>query len=262
MPQRKLQKFWQEMNIYHKINSIGSFFLFISLFFPWYSDLDRFATGDVYIGLNGPLYWPGFSLLLLSLASFTFSIFSSLNLKFRKSQGIKQWSNKSLQKLPASAGAMSFYLIFLINSIYFNPQFGLNITSKESGSGTLIALFGAAFMTAGGFLLVKNKNIWIEKEKTRTEIGEIEKLAHARIVNQVESLRKPGGLQKQVPTIQKENKKTPTHIMSAPLAPVMPKPTIPETVSKIPLNTKQSNSEPQATAPQSEKKYQSYRMDL
>jgi len=53
-----------------KLVLIGGFLVVIGSFLPWYKDLDKFRTGDTFLGITGPLYLAGLIVLVSGLVSF------------------------------------------------------------------------------------------------------------------------------------------------------------------------------------------------
>lgn len=164
-----------DMSKAEQINVIGSALLVVSLFFNWYSDKDVFRSGDVYSGLAGPLYFLGFNLLLLGLAS------GGLVVARRMIIG-KKLNEDQMGKWQMIIGFFSMYLLIVINSIYFSAQFGLNLINKKSEIGVMIALIGTVLMCTGGYLSFRKKF----KDDLETENVEEQK-----VVNKVEAVIMP-----------------------------------------------------------------------
>jgi len=159
MLKRAFATFWKEMHLDHKVNVLGCALMIISLFFPWYSDLDNYLIGDVYAGLNGPLYFAGFTLLLSAFASLALSVAVSA----KDERLFQRFKKRSWTQHQFGLGLFAFYLLFMVNSAYFHPKFGFNITLKESGFGVLLALIAAGLMTVGGFFAMKSQPASVSK---------------------------------------------------------------------------------------------------
>lgn len=146
-----------------KFIGAGSLALAISTVLPWYADLDSYRIGDQFLGVTGPAAFVG--IVVLVLAGFSFWIFSYHLLERR------------VPRLPVREGILhlftaieSLFLLVLVNSIYFHPKFGVNITLKESSFGMTIAFASAVVLLIGAY--TKNKE---EISKT-DEIGKLEPL--------------------------------------------------------------------------------------
>lgn len=149
-----------------KFIGFGSLILAISTVLPWYADLDAYNVGDLFLGVTGPASLVGIIILLISLASFSLFLLHLIE--------------RSKPKLPVKepvfhlfVGIASLFLLLIVNSIYFHPKFGVNITLKDSKFGMLLAILGAIFMIAGGYLQYK------KEIKTEDLIGKLEPLVKA-----------------------------------------------------------------------------------
>ncbi|MBD3270278.1 hypothetical protein GF376_02020 [Candidatus Peregrinibacteria bacterium] len=149
-------RFWQDLSGDKKLALIGSILLFISLFLPWYSDVDALSTGDSFTALNGPLYLLGFSIMTLSIANLVFAFGEN----FFNKRGIYQMA----------FGFGSMYLLIVINSAYFHPKFGLNLLSKTSEYGVMIAMVATVLVCVGGYLNF-SKNEGKNKQKEKNELN-------------------------------------------------------------------------------------------
>lgn len=129
----------------HKVIGIGSVVVIISSFLTWYKDIDAFDRGGAYLGITGPLYLIGYVIICLSIFSLALIVFHLLEKKI-PSLPIKE------SMVYIFSGATSLFLLLIANSIYFHPQFGLNITSKEYGIGMMLAFMGSVTITIGGVL--------------------------------------------------------------------------------------------------------------
>lgn len=164
MPNPRLTQIIAELPFEKKIVGGGALLMLIGLFFPWYQDLDSFRTGDTFSGLSGPMYLVGFSFLLIASFSILVLVMDYLDKK------VPLFKVKTA-KLHFWSGIISFYLLFLVGSVYFHPAFGVNITLKQSGVGMFIAYASAALLTIGGYLEGRGKAAVKEFEKeTREEM--------------------------------------------------------------------------------------------
>jgi len=127
------------------------------VFLPWYRDIDKFNTGDLFLGITGPLYLAGLIVLLASI--FTFG------LMFLKVLG------KPSPKIPLkeehfhllSSGFSLFMLVFAA-SVYFHNKFGINLVDKSMGIGMIIAFIGAGLVLLGSIMGVKKVAVSFEEE--------------------------------------------------------------------------------------------------
>lgn len=177
MPNPRLTQIVAELPFEKKLAGVGTLAMVVSLFFPWYQDLDSFHTGDTFTGLTGPMYFAGFTFLVIASFCLLVMVMDHLNKQLPifkvKTSLLHMWS-----------GIFSFYLLFLIGTAYFHPAFGVNITMKQSGFGMFIAYSAAAMLTIGGYLegrgraAVKN----FEKE-TREEPVIAQPVADRKVVH-------------------------------------------------------------------------------
>ena len=227
MPTPSITKIIAELPFEKKLAAAGSILMIVSLFFPWYQDLDSFRTGDTFIGLNGPLYFAGFTLLMLASLSLLVIITDYLDKKI-------PLFNIKASRFHLLTGIFSFYMLFLIGSVYFNPNFGVNITLKQSQFGMFMAYISASLITIGGYLSGRERKSIMkdfEKETRETVI---------KVPNQEQ--RKP-----------RENLRS-----TPPPAPVIQQPSMELNVPEA----EQVASVPNQGADSSYKDPQPYRMDL
>jgi hypothetical protein len=150
---RKLLKnIWAKLSSSQKMNLIGSGLLVLSLFLNWFSDKDVFRSGDIYTGMNGPLYLVGMTLLALAAVNAVMTLMMAMKVSFMKGVGevkLGQWQ--------MNFGFFAMYLLVLTNSVYFSPMFGLNILNKKSEIGTMVALAAMVMICVGGYLAYRRK---------------------------------------------------------------------------------------------------------
>jgi hypothetical protein len=150
MPAKRLNQMVKDMSFEEKLLGVGSTLLALSIFLPWYQDIDSFKTGDMFLGITGPMYLSGFTLLVIAGVNLALLLSDGLDLKIPFS--IKKNSNYFL-----ASGIVAFYLLLLTSTVYFHPKFGFNITVKESQFGMFLAFIAAAFITFGGYLSTREK---------------------------------------------------------------------------------------------------------
>ncbi len=150
MPQKRFLNLIQGLSFEKKLVAAGSFLLAISLFLPWYQDLDTFHTGDTFSGISGPMYLAGLSFLIIASGNLLLLTINDLGIRL-------PMASLRSPRTYLYSGIFTFYLLILINSVYFHRNFGVNITMKQSGFGTFIAFIAAALMTVGGYLNTRQK---------------------------------------------------------------------------------------------------------
>lgn len=147
-----------EMPLDAKLVSLGGLITALSVFLPWYQDLDAFKTGDMFLGITGPLYLIG--LIMLILGGLTISSVIS-----------KKWQNRISRiglELPVThiiIAAFNLFLLVLANSVYFHAKFGVNIMLKEFRFGMVFAFIGVGLMLIGGIFEYKKGGIKWENLK-------------------------------------------------------------------------------------------------
>jgi len=244
MPAKRLNQLVQDMSFEEKLLGVGSALMAVSIFLPWYQDIDSFKTGDMFLGITGPMYLSGFTLLML--AGVNLALLLSDGLDFKLPFGLKKTS-----KFFFTSGLVSFYLLMLTTTIYFHPKFGINITVKESQFGMFLAFIAAALITCGGWLASREKSVRIKEFQ---EVAQDKPASQDRLIKMPQSheVRKPkenlrNFQQQQAPKVIE---KQPEQI---------PMDTLAETEYHQPLK----DTVPETSAPANEnKKYQKYRMDL
>jgi len=130
----------------HKGLLLGLSISIISLVLPWYSDVDSYESGITYLALNGPASLIGISALLLNgfaLFVLLYSVFKKRDIIERKY--IENWT-----------GPVFLYLCLVLLSIYFHPDFGLNVTKKTLGFGAFIGVIGGVITTYSAFVFKKD----------------------------------------------------------------------------------------------------------
>jgi len=157
-----------------KLIGIGSVVVIVSSFLTWYKDVDAFSHGGAYLGVTGPLYLIGYVIVCLSIFSLSLASFYVLDKKI-PSLPIKESMAYIL------VGSISLFLLLIANSIYFHPQFGLNIASKEYGAGMILAFIGSILTIVGGVSQSKESG-------TSRLIEEFQEEARVSIPDPVEEL--------------------------------------------------------------------------
>lgn len=146
-----------------KFIGIGGLILAISTVLPWYADLDTYRIGDQFLGITGPASFVGIVILLLSAVSLWVFSYHLLERK--------------VPRLPVREAILhlfvaieSLFLLLLVNSVFFHPKFGVNITLKESRFGMTLAVIGSIVLLIGAYM--QNR----EQIREGDEIGKLEPL--------------------------------------------------------------------------------------
>lgn len=170
-----------------KFIGIGSLILAISTLLPWYADLDSYKIGDEFLGVTGPASFVGIVVLLMAGLSFMLFTYHVMG--------------RRLPKLPVREGIVhlataieSLFLLLVVNSIYFHPKFGVNITLKESRFGMIAAVLGSVLLLVGAY--IKNsEELSREKGDGKLEpLITVPERAHDKITERVVSIpEKPTG---------------------------------------------------------------------
>jgi len=165
MPSKSIGQIFKELPTGKKLVGIGSLLLILSLFLPWYSDIDSFKTGDLYLGITGPLYLAGFSMLAMNAFNL---LFLSWDIYKNKPEYLK------IKKASyfVFCGIFSLYMLVVVNSVYFHNKFGLNITMKESQFGMYIAFLGCALALGGAYLVSRDKGEILQEFVSAAELSD------------------------------------------------------------------------------------------
>ena len=145
----------------------SSFLVMLSVFMPWYSDIDQFDTGYNFLGITGPMYLAG--LLILSAGAVSFAIV------MREAMG------RPAADLPVEnkyvhiiASGFSVLMVVLILSVYFHPKFGINLIDKSAGIGMGLGFIGMMGMLGGAMMRerVKAPKLTFEEELESVDMME------------------------------------------------------------------------------------------
>lgn len=130
---------------------LSSGLLMVSTLMPWYDERNSFGVGETYLGIQGPLFLVG--LLVLSFGAITFfNLFFPLmgrnffNLRHRGGS------------VALIFGTQSLLLLAVANSVFYHPEFGLNLANKGTRFGMMMALFSVGLMILTGFLTRRKEN--------------------------------------------------------------------------------------------------------
>lgn len=140
----RLIETFRRLPLHTKAIGVGSVAVIIAAFLPWYADMDTYRIGDRFLGVTGPASFIG--IVMMGLAGLSLWLFSY------------HLSGRRMPRLPVREGIVhlfnateSLFLLLLVNSIYFHPKFGVNITLKETQFGMTLAFFGVFAMLGGAY---------------------------------------------------------------------------------------------------------------
>jgi hypothetical protein len=162
MPVKRINQIIADLPFERKLVGIGALLMAVSTFLPWYQDLDSFKTGDVFLGLSGPTYLAGLTILAVSIVDILLVFIESSDKKMPMIT-IKP------STFYLASGLLSFYLLLMVNSIFFHNKFGVNITSKDSQFGMFMAFIAASLMTIGGYLATREKSSILKEFREQTQ---------------------------------------------------------------------------------------------
>jgi hypothetical protein len=217
MPVKRINQIIMDLPFEKKLLGAGSLLMAISVFLPWYEDRDSFNIGDVFLGVTGPLYLVGLTVMTLAIMNIVLIAMDSTGRKI-------PFGNLKTSSFFLTTGLVSFYLLMVVNSVYFHNKFGVNITLKQSQFGMFTAFISASLMTIGGYLATRERTSILKEFQQSAQESLI------KIPDQ-QDVRRP-----------KENLR---NMNTAPVA---------EPITQTQI------SEPEEATPQ--KSYQSYRSDL
>jgi hypothetical protein len=197
MPTKRIDQLFKELPFDRKLVSVGAILLIISVFLPWYSDLDSFKAGYTFLGISGPLYLSGYSVLFLAGCSLAFVFFDV----FKKKPAHLKMKSSSVY---IACGMFALYLLVLVNSIYFHSRFGFNITLKQPQFGMYAAFLGTAFMIIGGFLSAKNKATLLQEFQDAVKEPNV-MMPQGELRKPKENLFRPASNEYSVPKTEAQN---------------------------------------------------------
>lgn len=161
MPAKRITEIVTSLPFERKIVAVGSLLMVVSVFLPWYEDRDSFNTGDVFLGITGPLYLAGISIFLMAAMNLALIVMDSIGR--RAPAGIRA------SRFFIIAAAASMYLLLIVNSVYFHNKFGVNITFKQSPFGMFTAFIAWALMTIGAYLCMRERTSIIKEFQEKAQ---------------------------------------------------------------------------------------------
>ncbi|MDD3861636.1 MAG: hypothetical protein PHP74_01980 [Candidatus Gracilibacteria bacterium] len=140
-----------------KLVLAGGIFVSLGAFLPWYRDIDKFRTGDTFLGITGPLYLAGLIVLACGLISFAVIMAKLLD---------KRHFKLPVQEAYIHFGGAGFSILMIIltTSVYFHPKFGINLTEKSLGIGMILSMIGVGGVILGSVLAIKKRDVNFESE--------------------------------------------------------------------------------------------------
>ncbi len=148
---------FMKLPLVRKMILIGGFLTAVSVFMPWYNDVDRFNIGETFLGISGPLYLAG---LLVFIAGAVSMALIGIQLMEKRVPGLPFKENH----LHLACSVLSLFMLILTASAYFHPKFGVNLTDKNVGFGMILAFIGTGIVMLGGVLAYKQKEISFDTE--------------------------------------------------------------------------------------------------
>jgi hypothetical protein len=144
--------------------------LMVSTVMPWYDERNSFGIGDTFLGVQGPLFLVG--LLVLGFGAITF-----FNLFFplmgRNFFNLRRRGGSVALLL----GAQSLLLLAVANSVFYHPQFGLNLTNKGTRFGMMTAFFAVGAMMISGWMTRRKESEESVEMEAYVEPVEVERAA-------------------------------------------------------------------------------------
>jgi len=148
-----------KLSLIKKAILVGSILTALSVFMPWYNDVDKFNIGESFLGISGPLYLAGFFVFVAGAVSVAIIAI--------------QMMEKKMPKLPMKESQMhiagsvlSLFMLVLTASAYFHPKFGVNLADKTLGLGMILSFIGTGIMMIGGILSLRTKEVNFDTEGT------------------------------------------------------------------------------------------------
>ncbi len=142
----------KKLPLVSKFVLFGSMIAILGVFLPWYKDIDKFNTGDVFLGITGPLYLAGIIVLLSSIVSCGMIVLRLFE--------------KPVPKLPLKeeqfyvfSSSLSLFMLVLTVSVFFHNKFGLNLINKSVGIGMMMTFVGCGLVLLGAIIAIKHQNV-------------------------------------------------------------------------------------------------------
>lgn len=150
MPTKRFLQRIKDFPAEQKLIFWGSCGMFLSVFMPWYQDLDAFKTGVMFLGITGPLYLVGLLFLVMGAVSLLSLFYTSVRDRIER-------VISNIGDFYVMEGAFGAFLLLLALSVFSHPSFGVNITLKEYRFGMIVALVSVFALYLGGNMLRKRR---------------------------------------------------------------------------------------------------------
>lgn len=148
MPNKRFLQRIKDFPAEQKLIFWGSCGMFLSVFMPWYQDLDAFKTGVMFLGITGPLYLVGLLFLVMGAVSLLSLFYTSVRDRIER-------VISNIGDFYVMEGVFGAFLLLLSLSVFSHPSFGVNITLKEYRFGMIVGLVAVFVMYLGGNMLRK-----------------------------------------------------------------------------------------------------------
>lgn len=223
MSSKQITQLVKELSFEKKFILFGSVLLVLSAFMPWFEDMDAFRRGVTYLGVSGPIYLAGYMVLAVGVLNIV-----KLVVEFRG--GKIPFLNMGMSDFGLYSSAGAFFILLFANSVFFHPDFGINIPLKQTQFGMFTAFAGVTLVTFGAFLArrkavgAKNRVVGgavISEEEADFadsdvadaeggadglvhELGKVSLASLEETVNEATNLRAVPSMETSVKTLQKE----------------------------------------------------------
>ena len=141
--------------------------LMVSPVLPWYDERNSFGVGETYLGIQGPFFLIGAMVMALGAVSF-FSMF--LPLLGKNFFNIKKRGGVASVLI----GFQSALLMVVATSIFFHPDFGVNLSTKSTRFGMTFAFIMTGFMMIAGWLSSRKESGVEEEMDYEEDVQDVE----------------------------------------------------------------------------------------
>ncbi|MBT4384970.1 hypothetical protein HOD30_04465 [Candidatus Peregrinibacteria bacterium] len=170
---KRLKQGFLRLTLAKKAILISSGVLMLSPLLPWWDNSNSFGVGEVYLGIQGPLFLVGALIMTFGAISF-FNLFLPLLgknfFKLRRKSGITAMM----------LGLQASFLLAIGNSVFFHPSFGTNISNKSTRFGMLMTFGALAVMLIAGYVTYRRE---LKMEDETEDIEDIMTNAEPVLVN-------------------------------------------------------------------------------
>ncbi|MBI5753953.1 hypothetical protein HZA40_02305 [Candidatus Peregrinibacteria bacterium] len=159
---------FMKLPLARKLLLIGGFLTALSVFMPWYNDVDKFNIGETFLGISGPLYLAGFLVFIAGAVSVALVAIELLEKKTPKLP-LKE------NQIHIAGSSLSLFMLILTSSAYFHPKFGVNLADKNVAFGMILALIGTGLVMLGGILVHKKREVSFDTEGSIAPLIDMER---------------------------------------------------------------------------------------